>query len=98
MGKRARHRRRSGHPARRDARAGRGPAARPGGGGPESAARRAVREATSLTGALDAELWASAILGVLWTHRFDLQPEDVSDLDRWVATIARRAEVRLIVC
>jgi hypothetical protein len=38
-----------------------------------------VREATSLTGALDAELWASALLGVLWTHRFDLRPEDVSE-------------------
>jgi hypothetical protein len=37
-----------------------------------------VREAASLNGALDAELWASAMLGVLWTRRFALEPEDYS--------------------
>jgi hypothetical protein len=35
-------------------------------------ARRIAREAAALRGALEAELWGSALLGVLWNRRFDL--------------------------
>ena len=37
-----------------------------------------MREAAALRGALEAELWGSALLGVLWKRRFDLEPGDFS--------------------
>ncbi len=42
------------------------------GAGPEAFARRILQEAERLTGALDAELWASRLLGVLWDRRHEL--------------------------
>jgi hypothetical protein len=41
-------------------------------------ARRIVREAAALGSAVEAELWGSALLGLLWERRFDLAPEDFS--------------------
>jgi len=39
---------------------------------PEAIARRIAREAEGLTGALDAELWASRVLGAFWDRRTNL--------------------------
>lgn len=79
VSKGARRRRSSGHPAKRGTRSGRVVAARAGGGGePNAVAREIVREAAALRGALEAELWGSALLGVLWKRRFDLEPGDFS--------------------
>lgn len=41
----------------------------------ERMARQICREAGTLGGALEAELWASALLGALWSQRFVLPPE-----------------------
>jgi hypothetical protein len=77
-----RNRRPSGHPAevavRREHEAARrsGPPA-----GPESVARRIIREANELTSALDAELWASQLLGVFWNQRYTLPLEDAASPD-----------------
>ena len=77
VSKRAGRQRRSGHPAKRSGRSGGAAAGRSGGGGgPGAVARRIVREASALRGALEAELWGSALVGVLWKRRFDLEPED----------------------
>ena len=82
MSKGKRNRRPSGHPAkvavRREHEAARrsGPPA-----GPESVARRIIREANELTSALDAELWASQLLGVLWDQRYTLPLEEAASPD-----------------
>ena len=49
--------------------------------GPESVARRIVGEAHELTSALDAELWASQLLGVLWNQRYTLPLEEAASPD-----------------
>lgn len=49
--------------------------------GPDSVARRIMREAHELTGALDAELWASHLLGVFWGQRYTLPLEDAASGD-----------------
>lgn len=68
-----RNRRPGGHPAKVAVRREREAARRSGApAGPESVARRIVREAHELTSALDAELWASQLLGVFWDRRYTL--------------------------
>jgi hypothetical protein len=49
--------------------------------GPEAVARRIVREGHELTSALDAELWASQLLGVLWNQRSTLPLEEAASPD-----------------
>ena len=49
--------------------------------GPESVARRIVHEAYELTSALDAELWASQLLGVFWNQRYTLPLEEAASPD-----------------
>jgi hypothetical protein len=75
-----RNRRPGGHPAkvahRREREAARRSAA---GTTPEAIARRIVREAEGLTGALDAELWASAMLGAFWDQRTNLPLHESSE-------------------
>ena len=82
MSKGKRSRRPGGHPAkvaaRREREAARGSDAP---AGPESFARRIVHEAHELTSALDAELWASHLLGVLWNQRYTLPLEEAASLD-----------------
>jgi hypothetical protein len=77
-----RNRRPGGHPAkvavRREREAARGSGAP---AGPESVARRIVHEAHELTSALDAELWASHLLGVLWDQRYTLPLEEAASPD-----------------
>jgi hypothetical protein len=64
------NRRPGGHPAKVAVRREREAARRSGApAGPESVARRIIREAHERTSALDAELWASQLLGVLWAPR-----------------------------
>jgi hypothetical protein len=46
---------------------------------PEAIAGRIVREADRLTGALDAELWASRLLGAFWDQRTGLPLQGASD-------------------
>jgi hypothetical protein len=46
---------------------------------PEAIARRVAREAEGLTGALDAELWASRLLGALWNQRANLPLHESAD-------------------
>ena len=71
-----RSRRPSGHPAKVAVRGERDAARRAGATpGPDSVARRIVREAQELTSPLDAELWASHLLGVLWDQRYTLPLE-----------------------
>ena len=73
MSKAKRTRRPGGHPAkvalRREREAARRSSAPKG---PDGIARRIVREAAALTSALDAELWASQMLGVFWDQRYTL--------------------------
>ena len=47
----------------------------------ESVARRIVDEARGLTSALDAELWASQLLGVFWNQRNTLPLEEAASPD-----------------
>ncbi len=49
--------------------------------GPDSVARRIVHEAQELTSPLDAELWASHLLGVLWDQRYTLPLEEAASPD-----------------
>jgi hypothetical protein len=49
--------------------------------GPDGVARRIVREASELTGALDAELWASHLLGVFWNQRYTMPLEQAASPD-----------------
>jgi hypothetical protein len=77
-----RNRRPGGHPAqvavRREREAARGSGAP---AGPKSVTRRIVREAHELTSPLDAELWASHLLGVLWNQRYTLPLEEAASPD-----------------
>jgi hypothetical protein len=74
-----RSRRPSGHPAKvavrreRDG-SGRSSAA----AGPGGIARRILREALDLTGALDAEVWGSTLLGAFWCQRGTLPLEEAA--------------------
>jgi hypothetical protein len=75
-----RNRRPSGHPAR--VAAGREREARrrsAGGGELAAAARRIVEDAGGVTGPLDAELWASHMLGTMWEQRTDLPLDEYED-------------------
>jgi hypothetical protein len=73
-----RNRRPGGHPAKAAARRERDAARRQGRGpGPESIARRLVREAEELADALDAEVWASTLLGAFWSERKNLSLEEL---------------------
>ena len=73
MSKGKRHRRPGGHPAKAAARHERDAARRSGRApGSEDVARQILREAQGLTSALDAELWASELLGMLWSQRYSL--------------------------
>ena len=77
-----RSRRPSGHPAKVAVRRERDAARRAGASaGPDSVARRIVREAQELTSPLDAELWASHLLGVLWDQRYTLPLEEAASPD-----------------
>lgn len=73
MSKGRRSRRPGGHPAkvavRREREAARRSAA---GTTPEAIARRIARSTEGLTGAMDAELWASRLLGTFWDQRTNL--------------------------
>jgi hypothetical protein len=75
-----RNRRPSGHPAAKVTVRRERDAARRSGAptGPESVARRIIREAHELTSALDAELWASQLLGVFWNQRYTLPLEEAA--------------------
>jgi hypothetical protein len=74
-----RHHRPGGHPAKAAARRERDAAGRSGRAPvPKAVARRIVREAQELTSALDAELWASELLGMLWSHRYSLPLGDAA--------------------
>ena len=82
MSKGKRSRRPSGHPAKVAVRRERDAARRAGAPpGPDSVARRIVREAQELTSPLDAELWASHLLGVLWDQRYTLPLEEAASPD-----------------
>jgi hypothetical protein len=75
-----RSRRPGGHPANVAVRREREAARRSGAGTtPEAIARRMVREAEGLTGALDAELWASEMLGAFWNQRTNLPLGESAD-------------------
>jgi len=77
-----RNRRPGGHPAKVAVRREREVARRSGGpAGPEGVARRIVHEAHELTSALDAELWASQLLGVFWNQRYTLPLEEAASPD-----------------
>jgi hypothetical protein len=77
-----RSRRPSGHPAKVAVRRERDAARRSGlPAGPDSVARRIVRETLELTSALDAELWASHLLGVFWDRRYTLPLEEAASGD-----------------
>ena len=79
--KKRRHRTR-GHPAkvarRRERDAARSAAAARG---PNRLARQIVRDALGLTGPLDAELWGSTLMGMLWSRRYALRLENVGSTD-----------------
>ena len=82
MSKGKRNRRPGGHPAKVAVRRERDAARRSGAAaGPDSVARRIMREAQELTGALDAELWASHLLGVFWDQRYTLPLEEAASGD-----------------
>ena len=82
MSKGKRSRRPSGHPAKVAVRRDRDAARRAGTPpGPDSVARRIVREALELTSPLDAELWASHLLGVFWDQRYTLPLEEAASPD-----------------
>jgi hypothetical protein len=49
--------------------------------GPDGVVRRVVREARDLKGPLDAELWASQLLGVFWRERYSLPLEEAASPD-----------------
>ncbi len=75
-----RTRRPGGHPARVATRREREAARRSGAGaGPGAIARRIVREAEGLTGPLDAELWASRLLGAFWEQRGNVPLDESAD-------------------
>lgn len=80
VGKGSHKRRPSGHPAkvarRREREAARRSAAGPG---KAAIARRIVADVESLTSALDAELWASHMLGTMWEERTDLPLDEAHD-------------------
>jgi len=79
-----RRRRPSGHPAKVAARRERDAARRArahGGGSPEQIARQVCREAAALGSALEAEVWASGVLGALWRKRFSLPPGESDGYD-----------------
>ena len=76
------NRRPGGHPAKVAVRREREAARRSGApAGTEAVARRIVREGHELTSALDAELWASQLLGVLWNQRYTLPLEEAASPD-----------------
>ncbi len=81
MSKGKRSRRPSGHPAKVAVRREREAAGAGAPAGPESVARRIVHEAQELTSALDAELWASHLLGVFWDQRYTLPLEEAASPD-----------------
>ena len=82
MSKGKRTRRPGGHPAKVAVRRERDAARRSGApAGPDGVARRIVRQAQELTSALDAELWASHLLGVFWDQRYTLPLEEASSPD-----------------
>ncbi|MGZ6589875.1 MAG: hypothetical protein ACXVHX_37165, partial [Solirubrobacteraceae bacterium] len=82
MSKGKRNRRPGGHPAKVEVRREREAARRSGEpAGPESVARRTVHAAQELTSALDAELWASYLLGVFWDQRNTLPLEEAASPD-----------------
>jgi hypothetical protein len=75
-----RTRRPGGHPAKVAVRREREAARRSSAGTtPTAIARRIVRQAEGLTGALDAELWASELLGAFWNQRTNLPLNESSD-------------------
>jgi hypothetical protein len=77
-----RTRRPGGHPAKVAARRERDAARRSGvAAGPEGFARRIARQASELTDALDAEVWASTLLGVFWDQRYTLPLEEAASGD-----------------
>ncbi|MGH2882792.1 MAG: hypothetical protein ACRDPA_08880, partial [Solirubrobacteraceae bacterium] len=78
MSKRRRNRRPQGHPAKtRRAREHHGAPRSPKAAGPEGLARSILREASELTGPLDAELWGSSMLGLFWSARDKLPLDEV---------------------
>ena len=82
MSTKKRSHRRGGHPAklarRRDRNAARSQAAARG---PNRLARPIVRDALGLSGPLDAELWGSALMGMLWSRRYALRLENLGSSD-----------------
>jgi hypothetical protein len=77
-----RTRRPGGHPAKVAVRRERDAARRSGvPAGPDGFARRIVRQAGELTDALDAEVWASTLLGVFWDQRYTLPLEEAASGD-----------------
>ena len=77
-----RTRRPGGHPAKIAVRREREAARRSSAAiGPDAVARRIVLEAAALTSALDAELWASHLLGVFWDQRYTLPLAEAASLD-----------------
>lgn len=80
MSKGKRSRRPGGHPAKATARREREAARRSAAGTtPQAIARRIARDAQALTGALDAEVWASRLLGAFWDQRTSLPLHESSD-------------------
>ena len=80
MSKGRRSRRPGGHPAKVAARREREAARRSAAGTtPAALARRIALEAERLTGALDAELWASRLLGAFWDQRTNLPLRESAD-------------------
>jgi hypothetical protein len=77
-----RNRRPGGHPAKVAVRREREAARRSGAPASlKSVAGRIIREAHELTSALDAELWASQLLGVFWNQRYTLPLEEAASPD-----------------
>lgn len=82
MSKGKRSRRPGGHPAKVAVRRERDAARRaPAPPRPDSVARRIVHEASELKSPLDAELWASRLLGVFWDQRYTLPLEEAASPD-----------------
>lgn len=54
---------------------------RPDAAGPASLAASIARTARGLSCPLDAELWASQMLGMFWSHRYDLPLEEAAGTD-----------------
>jgi hypothetical protein len=80
MGNGRRNRRPGGHPARAAARREREAARRLAGKDQTAAvARRLVRDAAGCEGPLDAELWASHMLGTMWEQRTGLPLDEAED-------------------